>query len=97
MSIPSARSSARCGAREYTRPLPRFQVDISVNNSAATTSVNQPPLGIFTTLAPRNARSTVKKKPTSSATTSGFQRQRLRATNAKITVVIAIVEVTAMP
>ena len=61
------------------------------------TSGSQPPCAIFRALAPKNARSTVRKVPVTANATAGGHRHRSVATTCSSTAVITIVSVTAMP
>ena len=63
----------------------------------ATTSGNQPPVSIFTRLAPRNARSTVRNRAPTATTRPAGQRQRSLATEQNSSVVMVMVPVTAIP
>jgi hypothetical protein len=76
---------------------PVRHVVIIVMMMSATTIGNQPPSGIFATLAPKKPRSTTSSGTDTASTRPSGQSQRL-CTKAPIsTVVTAIVPVTAMP
>ena len=76
---------------------PPFHVIMMPSSTAPTAIENQPPLGIFGTLAPKNARSTVSITAANTTTAGSGHVKRRRAMTVKRTVVMAIVAVTAMP
>ena len=80
-----------------TLSLPRFQVLSTVKTATPTESGNQPPCATLVRLAPRKARSTVKKTAAPSATSQPGLRHSVRATTRKSRVSTVIVPVTAMP
>ena len=68
--------TARAVSRSATRRRPVFHVVMSVKSSSATASVTQPPCISFRALAPKNARSIVRKN-TKIVSAAGFgHRQR---------------------
>ena len=62
-----ARGSVSAALRSASSARPRFQVTITVNTTAATTSGNQPPCAIFAEQAAKNARSKQRNTPTTAA------------------------------
>ena len=59
----SVSGTARLASRSATICRPVRQVVIIVNSTIATTSGSQPPCRIFSALAPKNARSIIRKMP----------------------------------
>ena len=82
---------------EWSFSAPRLQVAKTVKTSAATVSGNQPPCAILVMLAPRKAKSTVKKTTAPRPTSQPGLRQRTRTTTRKSRVSAVIVPVTAIP
>src|ERR687884_2035224 len=76
---------------------PVLHVVIIVKTAAATTSGNHPPLGIFSRLAPQNARSTTRNAAASATTAGRLHFHRERATTAKRIDVNTMSVVTATP
>src|SRR5262245_5988021 len=76
---------------------PLFHVVIRMNTAAATTSGNQPPLGILSRLADQKDTSTARKKPHTRSADAMPHFHRSRATTNRSTVVTTIVVVTATP
>ena len=72
-----------------------FHVVITVNRTKPSTIGTQPPWATLATLAPKNARSTIRNRI--SKAKEGRNPMRLRMTAKKRTDVTAIVPVTAMP
>ena len=84
-------------SRAATRSRPRRQVVIWTTSTTAISNGNQPPWGIFGTLAARKARSTASSGRRTIAAFVGDHPKRDCTTLKNSNVVIAIVAVTAMP
>ena len=74
-----SRGSSTFWSRFHSTRRPRFQVVITAKSAAATTSGNQPPCRIFSTLAVKNASSTAPNTAHSPAARGRLQCHRRRA------------------
>ena len=81
----------------FTSRRPRLHVSMAVVPSAAMSSGNHPPCGIFTRLAPQNPSSTVRKVTSNATTAPSAHFQRRQAKSPKSSVVNTISVVTATP
>ncbi len=93
----TSRGSAASWSMLASAARPRFQVVIQVKTAAPTAMGNQPPSEIFTTLAEKKDRSTVRNSKVSAQARPAGHRHTSRATRCRRTVVIVMVPVTAMP
>ena len=97
-SSTNACSGPSCSIRRsLTVSRPRCHVISTVKITAAITSGNQPPCGTFVRLAPKNARSTMRKPPAPASTSHSGLCHSIRTTTKNSTVSIASVPVTAIP
>ena len=97
-SLPHRRAGMPSSAQKSNiASRPRRQVDISRNTAPPRTIGNQPPAKTLSELENTKARSTARNAPNRASTSGRGQPQRLCATMAANTEVIAIVALTAMP
>ena len=76
---------------------PCFQVSITTKTTSPTHSGNQPPSGIFSTLAVRKVNSTARKQAKSATARAQPQPQTRAATTVAKSEVITMSPVTARP